>query len=151
MYNTMHYFTDLETIVDDVHGLFDRWEEQHTEREAFPIESLLNARVAIHEWIANLQRHARFASVPPRVGLCISPNGEGLACVIEDNSVGFDLDAYFEEHASITRVLPENGMGLHWIRSLAQNLRYQKAPGGVHQLAFYVAANQDSCLDIQFS
>ncbi|MEZ4703211.1 MAG: ATP-binding protein [Rhodothermales bacterium] len=147
----MHYFTDLDTLVDDVHGLFERWEEQYSTCEPFSLDTLMAAKLAIHEWVANLKRHATFAVPDPRVGLCVSPSADGLACVVEDNSVGFDLDGYFKKHGSITQVLPESGMGLHWIKSFANNLRYQRAPSGCQQLAFFVPDNNDPSLDILFS
>ncbi len=151
MYNTMHYFTDLDTIVDDVHGLFDLWKNQHSEQESFSLDTLFTAKMAVHEWVANLKRHARFAVDHPRVGLCVSPSNNGLACVVEDNSVGFDLAAYLCANPELTDVMPERGMGLHWINACAADLRYQQAPEGGHQLAFFVGANQDSRLDIQYS
>ncbi len=151
MYNTMHYFTDLDTIVDDVHGLFDRWQSQYSEQEPFSLDTLLTAQLAVHEWVANLQRHARFAVAHPRVGVCVSPSNNGLACVVEDNSVGFDLATYLADNPELTDIMPERGMGLHWINACANDLRYQQAPEGGQQLAFFVGANQDSCLDIQFS
>ncbi len=151
MYNTMHYFSDLDTIVDDVYDLFACWQQQHTEQEPFSLDTLLTAQMAVHEWVANLKRHARFAVAQPRVGVCVSPSNNGLACVVEDNSVGFDLAAYLADNPELTDIMPERGMGLHWINACANDLRYQQAPEGGQQLAFFVGAIQDPCLDIQFS
>ncbi len=55
------YLGSLDTIVDRLHELFDRWDRQGTFPPVVRIEMLYHARVAAHEWIAHLER-----SAPPR-------------------------------------------------------------------------------------
>ncbi len=148
MYNRMHYFKDLDTVIDDVHGLFDQWEAQHQDETSFPLDTLMVAKLAIHEWIANLKRHARFLTPRPKIGLCISPSGKGIACVVEDNSEGFDLSGYYTKHKGISTVLPERGMGLHMIKAFTANLDYRSMENGGQQLAFFVPIDHNPCLDI---
>jgi anti-sigma regulatory factor (Ser/Thr protein kinase) len=146
----MHVFTDLETLVDDVLGLFARWAREHTACTSFTLDTLYATQLATHEWVANLKRHARFSTPAPRVVLRVSPEGESLACVIEDNSDGFDFEAQLMKKPCLTEVLPESGMGLHMIKALAGELQYRPTASG-QQLAFVVAANHAHCIDIQFS
>ncbi len=46
------YLGSLDTIVDRLHELFDRWERQGTFPPVVRIEMLYRARLAAHEWIA---------------------------------------------------------------------------------------------------
>ena len=146
----MHYFRNLATIIDDVHGLFDGWERQHGTRSSTLLEALHIAKFAVHEWVANILQHADFKGRIPEVGLYVSPCGDRLFCMIEDNSEGFDLEGYLEAHPRIMMVMPNRGMGLLMLKACTEELRYGHYQGGRHQLEFYVTANQDTYLEIPF-
>jgi len=150
MYSEMHYFRDLETIIDEVHGLFEGWESNHDPKSKFSLETLNVAKLAVHEWLANILQHADFKDRVPELGLHISPCGERLYCVIQDNSEGFDVDGYYDKHHKITVVLPDRGMGLLLLRSCTEELKYERQEGR-QQLMFYVTASEDSYLEIPFS
>ena len=147
----MHYYRNLDTIIDEVHGLFDGWEKQLQTYTTFSIETLHLAKLAVHEWLANLLQHADFQNRLPEIGVCLSPSDDKLWCVIEDNSEGFNLEGYLKDHPKITLVLPDRGMGLLMLRSCTEELRYEKLQSGKQHLEFYVPSNQDPHLEIPFS
>ena len=150
MYSEMHYFRDLETIIDDLHGLFDGWESKHCAITSMPLETLHTAKFAVHEWIANILQHADFKNRRPEVGLYVSPCEDRLFCMIEDNSEGFDLEGYLETHPRIQEVMPNRGMGILMINACTEGMHYGHYQGGRHQLEFYVPAHQDAYLEIPF-
>ena len=150
MYSEMHYFRDLSTIIDDIHDLFDGCEAQHTLRTSLPLEALHVAKLAVHEWVANILQHADFRGRRPEVGVYVSPCNNRLFCMIEDNSEGFDLEGYLEEHPQITSAMPDRGMGLLMLKACTEELRYAHYQGGRHQLEFYVTAQQEAYLEIPF-
>ncbi len=151
MYSEMHYFRNLDTIMDDVHGLFDGWETHLEAYASLSLEVLHLAKLAVHEWVANIKQHADFQGRSPEVGLFVSPTNDRLRCIIEDNSEGFDLEGYLKDHPKITVVLPDRGMGLLMLRSCTEELRYEKLNGGKQKLEFYIPANNDPHVDIPFS
>lgn len=151
VYSEMHYFRNLDTIIDELHGLFDGWETQLETYNSCSIEALHMAKLAVHEWLANILQHADFGGRRPEVGICVSPHADRIQCVIEDNSEGFDLEGYLLENPKITVVLPDRGMGLLMLKSCTEELKYHKVQEGKQQLEFYIPANQDPHLDIPFS
>lgn len=150
MYSEMHYFRDLDTIIDEVHGLFDGWETHLKTHESLTPDVVQLAKLAVHEWLANILQHADFKDRLPEVGVYISPCGDRLFCVIEDNSEGFDLEGYLEDNPKIKVVLPDRGMGLLMLRSCAEELKYARLQGK-QQLEFYIPSGEDPHLDIPFS
>ena len=88
----MHYFRNLDTIIDDVHGLFDTLEQQLVESPTLALEALHTAKMAVHEWVANIVQHSDFSEKEPEIGVCLSQRDERLYCMIEDNSVGFEFE-----------------------------------------------------------
>ena len=150
MYSEMHYFRNFKTIIEDIHGLFDGWEAHHNALSILPLETLHTAKFAVHEWVANIIQHADFKNRTPEVGLYVSPCENRLFCMIEDNSVGFDLEAYLVANPTIMHVMPKRGMGLLMIQACTEELSYVHFPGGRHQLEFYVTADQDAYLEIPF-
>lgn len=148
-------FTNLGTLTDEVHALFDEWVAAAFERDPASDEALtlLRLKLAVHEWMANLVQHARFGARPPVVTLTVSPLDDGdVECVIEDNSEGFDLDATLDARRDALHALPERGMGLLMLQACSKNLSYSasKTPPG-HRLAFIVAdPDDDVFLDVLF-
>ena len=151
MYSEMHYFRNLDTIIDEVHCLFDGWETQLETCKSFSIEALHLTKLAVHEWLANILQHADFKGRRPEIGFCVSPCDGRLFCIIEDNSEGFDLEGHLTENPKITAVLPDRGMGLLMLKSCTEELRYEKLQGGKQHLEFYVPSDLDPFLDIPFS
>ena len=146
----MHYFRNLDTIIDDVHGLFDALEKQLIESPTMPLESLHTAKMAVHEWVANIVQHSDFNSKEPEIGICLSQKDEKLYCMIEDNSKGFDLNGYLDNHEGITTVLPDRGMGLLLLKACTDELCYKSLQNGKNQLEFYITDKEDTFLEIPF-
>ena len=146
----MHYFTNLDTIIDDVHSLFDALEKQLQESPTLPLEALHTAKMAVHEWIANLIQHSNFESRSPQIGVCLSQRDERLFCIIEDNSKAFDLNGYLDNHEGITQAFPDRGMGLLLLKACTEELCYKAIQEGKNQLEFYITDKEDTFLEIPF-
>ncbi len=105
------YVGSLDTIVDRLHELFDRWERQGAFPPVVRIEMLYRARLAAHEWIAHLVQHADFEDRMPQIVLSVWVKEEKLCCLIADNSCGFKLEAYPSQAPdALYEVMPERGM-----------------------------------------
>lgn len=147
-------FTDLQKLTDDTHAIFDAWIDDASEGDPVSDEALtlLRLKLAVHEWMANLVQHARFAGTPV-VSLQVSPLPSGeIECVIEDNSEGFNLESTLEMRQHALHALPERGMGLLMLQACSKSLSYAKAsPPPGHVLAFVVAdPDDDIFLDVLF-
>lgn len=122
-----NHFFDLHAATDDVHAHFQRQIEAAHDG-AGPVDALCRLRLAVHEWMTNLMRHARFDAERPEVHVCILRQGALLCCTIEDNSRGFDLAARLDERpglAAHARTLPENGgLGLLLLEASTEDLNY---------------------------
>lgn len=148
-------FTNLGTLTDDVHALFDEWVAAAFEHDPASEDALtlLRLKLAVHEWMANLVQHARFGGCDVAISLAVTPLPSGdLECVIEDNSEGFDLDATLDLRRDALHALPERGMGLLMLQACSKSLSYAcstRPPG--HRLAFVVAdPDDDVFLDVLF-
>ncbi|GIV62260.1 ATP-binding protein [Rhodocaloribacter litoris] len=145
-----HRFRDLNTIIDHVHGLFDRWNAENRFPPAFPENARYLLRQVVHEWIANLVQHADFHDREPEIHIDIQPNGRNVHCVIEDNSDGFDLNTNLRIREAMLEKLPERGMGLLMMERCTEDLVYYRAHNGHFRLEFSVSADKDPWMDIPF-
>ena len=153
MDGALHCFTDLDTLAGDVHALFDGWigatggDGLEAEPDA---TTLFRLKLAVHEWVANLVQHARFAGRAPEVTLRLVPTDEGVECTIEDNSEGFDLHGQIAVRHDLLEPFPERGMGLLMLQACSARLAYGARPGAAgRRLTFLVAPpEQDVYLDL---
>lgn len=145
----VHSFTDLSTVIDQVHALFDQWEAHVETLGGLDLATLHHTKLAVHEWLANLVQHADFGAAP-RIVLALATDGANLHCTIEDNSTGFDLNAQIADRHQTLNTFPERGMGLLILQACAQKLSYAHLPDGRHRLEFTVAAEADPWLNIPF-
>jgi serine/threonine-protein kinase RsbW len=150
MDDTLYRFQSLDTLIEEVHDLFDRWEHTEHRPPSVSIRTMYLVKLAVHEWVANLVQHASFDGGTPRVHLRIGTDGGDVRCMIADNSSGFDLQAYFDQAPSALQAFPERGTGLLILQSCTEELSYERAPDGFNRLSFRVSADQDSWLSIQF-
>lgn len=144
-----HRYSDLDTVIDCLHELFEVWEEEEAFAE-FDAEVLHRARLAIHEWVANLVQHADFAGRTPEVLLEVRRDGEKVLCAIEDNSEGFDFDAHLGDREEILESYPERGMGLLMLKACTKELLYCHTGGSHNRLEFSVTGGEDPWLKIPF-
>ena len=148
-------FSNLATLTDDAHAIFDEWIGGMLEGDPVPDEALtlLRLKLAVHEWMANLVQHARFGVREPLIVLTVNPLPSGeTECIIEDNSEGFDLRSTLEVRQNALHALPERGMGLLMLQACSKSLNYasSSSPPG-HCLAFIVAdPGDDIFLDVLF-
>ena len=110
---------------------------------------LLHLQLAAHEWLANLVQHAEFDGRAPHIHLALEEHAGDIACAIEDNSDGFDLDEALRKRRAHLSPLPERGMGLLILFACAAEIQYRRQPGR-NQLRFVVSDDQDKCLNIPF-
>lgn len=148
-----HHFNDLDTVIDEVHALFDVWETSPHLPSSVNVATLYQLKLAVHEWLANLVQHANFEDESVNVSLSVQPAGDRLFCTIEDNSDGFVLDSHLNIEPEYLDSLPERGMGLLILKICTEDLTYQRSEqeGEDHnRLQFYVSAEQDPWLGTQF-
>lgn len=145
-----HRFNGLDTIIDHVHAVFDRWEQEDTLHPPLDEDTLQQMKLAVHEWIANLVQHASFNGSCPEVVFDVSLNGNHVQCAIEDNSAGFNLDDQLRARPAVLDAFPERGMGLLMIRACTEGLSYRQLDERRHRLEFYVSVGNDPWLNIPF-
>ena len=143
-------FHAIDTIVDEVHRLFDEWESEGAEPPIDSVRTLYMLKVAVHEWVANLVQHAHFEDVEPYVALHLQGEEDRLRCHIDDNSTGFDLGSYYASIPEALQTFPERGTGLLILQSCTEDLHYLRLPDGTNRLTFLVSTDQDPWLSIQF-
>lgn len=147
-----YHFRDLDTIIEQVHALFETWEREEYLPDSMNVATLYQLKIAVHEWLANLVQHANFETETIDVALCVALDDARVRCVIEDNSDGFVLDMHLEIEPEYIDSLPERGMGLLILKICTEDLLYQRDEyAGRNRLEFYVAADQDAWLDTPFS
>lgn len=142
MDSATHYFNNLDTLIDQVHALFEAWEED-TLPEGVVMSSLYQLKLAVHEWVANLVQHAAFSMPETKVSLMVWPKDGGLQCAIEDNSEGFALDSHLNIEPEYLELLPERGMGLLILKMCTEDLSYHRNANTQNRLEFYVSADED--------
>ncbi len=143
-------FCELEKLVEGVHSVFDRLRADGVQYSGVDDDTFHRAKLAAHEWAANIVQHASFGDRPPEIDLDVYPNGNKIECVFEDNSDGFDLEAMLEQRSNGLNPLPERGMGLLMLSACTSELSYEKTEDGVFRLRFSVYADDDPWLTIPF-
>ena len=133
-----HRFTDLSTVIDDLHALFDAWGDRGDLHPPLNEDGEIVLRLAVHEWIANLVQHAAFQSDAPEICLTIQIRPEIIEVTIEDTSQGFDLLGQLEEQSELLSAPApsERGRGLLMLITCTEALDYQPAGRGRQRLSF---------------
>lgn len=149
-------FTDMDTIMDDLHDLFEWWSDEALDAGALDEYSIEVMKLAIHEWLANLVQHARFPEEEPLIKLTLAPDEQRIHCAIEDNSSGFDLLQQVtcqRHHLEAAPEPPERGRGLLLMIACTENLSYRpvsasakrsKQESYLHRLEFWVSPRESS-------
>lgn len=143
-------FCDLATLVEGVHSVFERLRVDGLPYSGVDEDTFHRARLAAHEWAANIVQHATFGDRTPAIDLDVYPNGNKIDCVFEDNSDGFDLDSMLEQRSNGLNPLPERGMGLLMLSACSSELSYEKTKDGIFRLRFSVYTDDDPWLSIPF-
>ena len=134
-----HVFRDLDAVTDQVHALFDGWAEDGTFESALGEDGIDVMRLAVHEWVANLVQHAHFPD-GVEISLEAAAEGDGVRCVIEDSSGGFDLAGQIEHQRSVldAPAPSERGRGLLMLVTSTDALTYRPAGDGLRQRVAFV-------------
>ena len=134
------YLGSLDKIIDRLQELFDQWERQEIFPASIHTEALDRARLAAHEWIANLVQNAYFKERVPQIALSVWVEGSMLCCLIADNSIGFPLDAYPSESLDDDYdVMPEHGMCWLLIQACTHHRVYRPLGNQGYGLEFVVS------------
>lgn len=144
MNSETHRFTDLDALIDQVHQLFLRWEQEQTFAPVIGQDTLCQLKLAVHEWVANLIQHASFHQDPPEVTITVRADEAQVECAIQDNSEGFDLGAHLGTSLKVFETFPERGMGLLILKSCVEDLSYTQNDHGYNRLDFSVSGDQYS-------
>lgn len=152
MIRLRHRFTSLPDSIDELHDVLSRWSKHPDMQEALEADARERMRLAVHEWVANLVQHADFHVGQPEMVFTVTIKSGRVKCIVIDNSNGFDLDNEHEmrKQALNDTILPERGMGLPIIMACTDDLRYQCLEDGTNRIEFYVASDDDPCLNIPF-
>lgn len=142
-----YQFGALDAVVEEAHACFEPILAEQTTPERASM--LLHLQLAAHEWLANLVQHAGFDGRTPCIRLILEEHAGDIACSIEDNSDGFDLDEALKRRRVNLSPLPERGMGLLILFACASEIQYRRQAGS-NQLRFVVSDDQDKCLNIPF-
>lgn len=147
-----HDFSSLSASIDELHEVLDRWTGHNGLKKALEPDAVERMRLAVHEWVANLVQHADFSEEEPEVRFCIAVENGRVKVIVVDNSNGFDLDNQGElrKQALADTILPERGMGIPIIMACTDDLRYRCRNDGINRMEFYVADDEDPCLNIPF-
>ena len=121
-------FCDLDAVTDDVHALFDGWDDDGRMGRALDPTGALVLRLAVHEWVANLVQHAYFRRAP-RIVFEVSFEANGVAVAIEDSSEGFDFAQQLgTQRAILSGPAPsERGRGLLMLITCADDVSFRPA------------------------
>ena len=136
------HFDNPVHAVEWMHAHFRHLEEEHPPA-APPRGCLHRARLALHEWLSNLSRHADFERRTPDLLIHLTLTPERICCVVEDNSAGFDLPAQLEGKEHVFEEMPERGMGLQIISACVETLTYTMLRPCQHRFEFHVVAPED--------
>lgn len=106
-------------------------------------------QLVMHEWLANLVRHAAF-SEPPRVSVRVLLNQATAQCEVTDNSRGFDLSSVLADMQTDPAPFPESGMGLRIIDACTTTLSYRRVSGLHHCFTASVPYDHDPWMNVLF-
>lgn len=146
-----HQFSDLESAIDDTHTLFERWMSSASSTPTLPdSETLHYARLALHEWLANLVQHADFEDRTPDVTIDLRTNPRHVHCTVTDNSTGFEFDSQLRVQLKNGEPFPERAMGLRIIDACTEEYSYDRTEDGLHRLEFSISTDHLPCLSNLF-
>lgn len=138
-----HAFHDLASMPDDLHA----WVGSLAEDDVLDPTLALVLGVALQEWVANLVQHARWNHAP-YVEITLDTSVDPLCCIVDDSSVGFALDQVLQERRQALSALPERGMGLLMLGSIADDLTYTPLGASKHRLRFCLRGGEPDGLDL---
>lgn len=106
-------------------------------------------QLVVHEWIANLMRHATFADTP-RISVRVLLHHNSAQCDITDNSYGFDFESVLSTMGAHAAPLPESGMGLRIIDACTDGVSYHRASALHHRFTASIPYDHDPWMNVLF-
>lgn len=146
----MKEYHDLDHALDDLRGAVQEWSSNLDGRQEVEGETVHCACLVLHEWIANLHRHASFQVQSPTIKVRLSLQDRLLSCSVTDNSEGFDLETHLPSAEDPPEALPEGGMGLRIIRSCTDSLSYTTGEDGLQHFQFSIPFDHDPWMNTLF-
>lgn len=108
----------------------------------------VNAEIVLAEVLNNIVEHA-YARHPGTITLTLRCTGAGLACLLKDRGAampGLALPVGEFQDLGTVEDLPEGGFGWFLIRSLVEDLSYERR-GGENRLSFLLVDEQSAGWD----
>lgn len=85
--------------------------------------------IVLTEGVVNAIKHATCMDPTKEINIKISVSKGNLLITIQDNGIGFDLDAVPDPCSTSCR-MEERGRGIYIIKSLMDSVRYVRSVGG---------------------
>ena len=137
------YRNNLSSVVDGVHQLFEQWERSNTRMPRVHEETLVCARIVIHEWMANLIQHGDFEGRAPSITIGITFKDGRATCFVRDNSKGLDFGMKLSRTSEQSiHTMPERDVRLLMLQRCAEGISYDRTGEGDYQLQFSVSARR---------
>lgn len=144
-------YTDPESALSTIRtALQNAWPEAPNESASMPPRRTRHyLQLIVHEWIANLVRHATFED-PPRISLRVFVDSTCVQCEITDNSMGFDLGYILSKMKTNTSPFPEAGMGLRIIDACTDEVSYRSELPLLHRFAASIPYDHEPWMNVLF-
>ena len=131
-------------------ALRDAWPEASQDVQSMPPRRVGHyLQLIVHEWVANLVRHATFSD-SPRICLRVLLHNEAAHCEIIDNSTGFDLAYVLSTIKANASPLPEAGMGLRIIDACTGDVSYRKESPLRHHFTASIPYDHEPWMNVLF-
>jgi serine/threonine-protein kinase RsbW len=131
--------------MDALHARLDAWEAAGVFEGCLGEFGRGVLRLALHEWVGNLVQHAAFGRRRPHVAVGVACTADGVRCLVEDNSDGFDFHRQLSHQEGVVAAPEpsERGRGLLMLIACTEDLAYR--PGrGRQRLSFRVRDGEDA-------
>lgn len=112
------------------------WAEQFGTRHGLPQSVLTDLRISLDEVISNIIAYAYDAAGEREIVVRLHFAAGVLAAEVEDDGLPFDpRDAPPPKHASDIASSPIGGLGIHFLKTLNDEVSYERV-GGLNRLGF---------------
>jgi anti-sigma regulatory factor (Ser/Thr protein kinase) len=118
----------------------DAWIEDVGRQYGIPERTTFRARLCVAEIVANVLEHGPPAVPPAEFGVTLRRRGDGLDLEIIDSGQPFDVTA--APHSELPQSVETakiGGLGLHLVRSYAEDISYRH-DGGRNRLKLHLPA-----------
>ena len=145
-------YSDLDTALNNLRvSVQSVWTESNVPNSVTlpPHRTQHYLQLVIHEWVANLIRHASFSSEPyliVRVGI----RHEAVFCEIIDNSNGFNSEKALATLQEEAPPFPEAHMGLRIIDACSSRMSYETDEDSKQRFTVSIPYDHDPWMNVLF-